>query len=212
MGIILKRNISESAIVGLWEINETVDELFSNVRLNDEENELYKGFCTDLRKQHWLSYRNLLRELITPEEYSHVNYDEVGKPYLQFKSHHLSVSHAGKFSAAIINKNSLVGIDIEKVHPKIHKIVHKFLSEAEMKNISPANDIDSLYVCWGAKEALYKLYGKKNLLFIENILLDPFVYNGAGDITGTISTNDFTQKFNLHYEKTGDYMLVFTLD
>jgi phosphopantetheine--protein transferase-like protein len=141
-----------------------------------------------------------------------VNYDEVGKPYLQFKSHHLSVSHAGKFSAAIVNKNSLVGIDIEKVHPKIHKIVHKFLSEKEIMNISPANDIDSLYVCWGAKEALYKLYGKKNLLFIENILLDSFVYSGSGDITGTISTNEFKQKFNLHYEKLQDYMLVYTTD
>jgi phosphopantetheinyl transferase len=212
MGIFLKRNISESAIVGLWEITETVDELFSNVCLNDEENELYKGFSTDLRKQHWLSYRNLLKELVTPEEYSHVIYNEFGKPYLQYNSHHLSVSHSGKYSAAIINKHSPVGIDIEITHPKILKIVHKFLSEEEIKNISPANDIDSLYVCWGAKEALYKLYGKKNLLFIENILLDPFVYSGSGDITGTIKTTEFNQKFNLHYEKIQDYMLVYTLD
>ena len=33
MGIFLKRNIGENAIVGLWEITETVDDLFSNVSL-----------------------------------------------------------------------------------------------------------------------------------------------------------------------------------
>jgi phosphopantetheinyl transferase len=186
--------------------------LFSNVSLNDEESKLYKGFSNDLRKLHWLSYRNLLKELISTEEYSHVIYDEFGKPYLQFNSHHLSVSHSGKYSAAIINKHSPVGIDIEITHPKIHKIVHKFLSNKEAKSIPTENNTDSLYVCWGAKEALYKLYGKMNLLFIENILLDPFAYNGAGDITGTISTNDFTQKYNLHYEKIQDYMLVYTAD
>jgi phosphopantetheinyl transferase (holo-ACP synthase) len=212
MGIILKRHISESAIVGLWEITETVDELFSNVHLNEEENTLFKGFSNDLRKLHWLSYRNLLKELISTEEYSHVIYDEFGKPYLQYNSHHLSVSHAGKYSAAIVNKNSPVGIDIEKTLPRIHKITHKFLSEKELKNIPPENNTDSLYVCWGAKEALYKLYGKQELLFQENILLNPFVYSETGFITGTISINDFTQEYKLYYEKMQDYMLVYTAD
>lgn len=212
MGIFLKRDIGESVIVGLWEITETVDDLFSNVSLNNEENDLFRSFSNDLRRRHWLSYRNLLKELVSPEEYLHVIYNEFGKPYLQYNSHHLSVSHSGIYSAAIINKNSPAGIDIEITHPKIHKIVHKFLSDKEAKSIPPENNTDSLYVCWGAKEALYKLYGKQNLLFQENILLDPFVYNGTGDITGTISTKEFKQKFNLHYEKIGDYMLVYTED
>jgi len=212
MGIFLKKNIGESTIVGLWEITETVDDLFSKLRLNAEENKLFGDFRNDLRKLHWLSYRNLLKELLPPEEYSHVIYDEFGKPYLQYNSHHLSVSHAGKFSAAIINKNSSVGIDIEVTHPKIHKIVHKFLSEKEAKNISPENYTDSLYVCWGAKEALYKLYGKRNLLFQENIFLEPFVYSGNGIIKGAIKIKNFKQKFNLHYEKIEDYMLVYTVD
>lgn len=78
MGIFLKRNINDNSIVGLWEITETSDDLFSQIKLNLEEKELYESFRNDLRKRHWLSYRNLLMELVTPEEYSHVNYDEFG--------------------------------------------------------------------------------------------------------------------------------------
>jgi phosphopantetheinyl transferase len=209
MGIFYRRNINNSTI-GLWEITETADDLFSQIKLNSEEKELYEGFRNDLRKRHWLSYRNLLKELVPPEEYSHVNYDEFGKPYLQYNSHHLSVSHSGKFSAAIINKNFPVGIDIEITHPKIHKIVHKFLTEEEVKNISSENYTDSLYVCWGAKEALYKLYGKRNLLFQENILIKPFNYAGKGEISGSIITDDLKKEFTLCYEKIQDYMLVYT--
>jgi len=211
MGIFYRRNINNSTI-GLWEITETADDLFSQIKLNSEEKELYEGFRNDLRKRHWLSYRNLLKELVPPEEYSHVNYDEFGKPYLQYNSHHLSVSHSGKFSAAIINKKFPVGIDIEITHPKIHKIVHKFLTEDEMKNISPENHTDSLYVCWGAKEALYKLYGKRNLLFQENILLKPFKYSGKGELAGTVRTDDFNKDFILYYEKIEDYMMVYVTE
>ena len=207
MGIFFKKNINDS-IVGLWEITESAEDLYSKINLNSEEKKLYNNFKNDLRKLHWLSYRNLLKELISPEEYSHVIYDEFGKPYLQDNSHHLSVSHSGKFSAAIINKNSPVGIDIEITHPRIHKIVHKFLSVEEVKNISPENHIDSLYVCWGAKEALYKLYGKKNLLFQENIYLKPFKYSGKGELAGAVVTDDFKKDFILYYEKIEDYIMV----
>jgi 4'-phosphopantetheinyl transferase len=210
MGIFFKRDIN-NAIIGLWEITESVDALFSTLKLNKQEEELYNNFKNDIRKLHWLSYRNLLMELITPEEYSHVNYDEFGKPFMQNKSIHLSVSHSGKYSAAIISRNFPVGVDIEVTHPKIEKIVHKFLSADEIKNIFMESRLEKLYVCWGAKESLYKLYGKRNLLFQENIFLQPFEYNGNGILQGEIRTGKFHRKYSIHYEKINDYMLVYTV-
>jgi 4'-phosphopantetheinyl transferase len=212
MGVLLKRTLSETAVVGLWEITESVDVLLSGLKLNDEEHKLYIGFKNNQRKLHWLSHRKLLKELITTEDYSHVIYDEYGKPYLEDNLHFLSVAHSGKFSAAIISKRNHVGIDIERIHPKIKKIVSKFLSETEISQVANENRIEQLLVYWGAKEALYKLYGRKQLAFEENILINAFKYAEKGEFAARINTEDINKNFRLHYEKIEDYMLVYVED
>lgn len=211
MPVYLKRNIAGCAFVGVWEISETPEVLLSRIRLNNEEEKQYNGFRNDVRRMHWLSYRVLLKEMITDEIYSHVIYDEYGKPYLQYNSHHLSVSHSGKYSAAIISRNSPVGIDIEITHPKIERIVHKFLSESEMNKIGTVSRLEKLYVCWGAKESLYKLYGERDLFFQEHILLNSFDYKEKGIFTAQIKTGNFQKQYNVHYEKLNEYMLVYTI-
>jgi 4'-phosphopantetheinyl transferase len=208
MGIYLKHTLSNASTIGLWEINEGVDVLYAQLILNAEEQSLFNSFNNDIRKLHWLSYRNLLKELVSPGEYAHVNYDENGKPYMTDNMHHLSVAHSGKFSAAIISKSKPVGIDIELLHPKIERVVHKFLSEKEMAFISNASKLEQWYVCWGAKEALYKLYGKKELDFRENLLLSPFNYNEKGELHAKILTAETNKNYCLYYEKIENYILV----
>ncbi|NTW33882.1 MAG: 4'-phosphopantetheinyl transferase superfamily protein [Bacteroidetes bacterium] len=212
MGIYYKKQFGQSSTVGLWEITETLDFLYKNILLNEEEIKSFSYFKNELRKLHWLSYRNLLKEIISPKDYSHVVYDDNGKPFLSCKSHHLSVSHSGKFSAAIISNKYPVGIDIEKIHPRIEKLACKFLSEKELSDIDKNNKTEMLQVYWGAKEALYKLYGMKELLFPENIFIKPFEYNNAGEIEGEINTKNFSKKYTLFYERIENYMLVHVTD
>jgi len=212
MGIYYKKQFDQTSTIGLWEITETVDTLYNNILLNEEENTLFSCYKNELRKLHWLSYRNLLKELISPEEYSHVVYDDNGKPFLSCNSHHLSVSHSGKFSAAIISNNYPVGIDIEKIHPRIEKLAFKFLSEKEINNVDKNNKIEMLQIYWGAKESLYKILGIKELLFPENIFICPFDYNIKGEIEGEININNFSKKYSLYYEKIENYMLVHVTD
>ena len=209
MGIYLKRKLNNYSSIGIWEISESVDVLYSQLILNEEEQQLYNSFKNDVRRLHWLSYRNLLKELVPSDEYSYVVYDEYGKPYMANELHLLSVAHSGKFSAAIISKRSPVGIDIERIHPKIEKIVSKFLSPAEISQITVANRLEQLYVYWGAKEALYKLYGKKQLIFEEDIMINSFTYTEKGELEARIITEEINKKYSLYYEKIEDYMLVF---
>jgi 4'-phosphopantetheinyl transferase len=211
MPVYLKKKIGKSAALGVWEITETPEMLLRQIDLNEEEKKLYEGFRNETRKMQWLSYRVLLKGLVSADEYSHVIYDEFGKPYLQYDSHHLSVSHSGKYSVAIISRDYPVGIDIEITHPKIEKVVHKFLSEKERLSIGESNRLEKLYVYWGAKESLYKLYGERNLLFQEHLHLQPFDYNGQGSFIGEIDTGKFQREFLIHYEKLNDYMLVYTV-
>jgi len=212
MSIYLKKTLTNSSTIGLWEITEDIDVLLSQLKLNDEENALYNGFKNDQRRLHWLSYRNLLKALVSPEEYSHVIYDEYGKPYMSTDSHLLSVAHSGKFSAAIINKRNAVGIDIELIHPRIEKVLHKFLSETETAQIAVENRLEQLFVCWGAKEALYKLYGRKELDFREHMHIKPFRYVEKGNLQAWICNEEMDEKFSLNYEKVEDYMLVYVTE
>jgi 4'-phosphopantetheinyl transferase len=209
MPVFLKKNISDAALLGVWEITESPEILRQQIHLNEEEENIYNSFSNDTRRIHWLSYRVLLRELISEEEYSHVIYDKNGKPYLKFNTHHLSVSHSGKYSAVIISKENPVGIDIEKIHPRIEKVISKFLADNEIDHLGSDNLTEKFCICWCAKEALYKLYGKRQLLFKENITLFPFVFSEKGNLSGEIVTKKFHKKFLLQFEKIDDYMLVY---
>ncbi len=209
MGIFLKRTVNNSSIIGVWDITESVDVLLSQIKLNKEEQERYDCFGNDLRRLHWLSYRNLLKELIPPEEYSHVIYDDCGKPYMENNLHFLSVAHSGKFSAAIVSKRKQVGIDIEMIHPKIEKVVSKFLSETEKEQITEKDRLEQLFIHWAAKEALYKLYGRKELDFKVNMFINPFSYAEKGELIAAIKNEEMDRNFNLHYEKIENYMMVY---
>jgi len=71
--------------------------------------------------------------------------------------------------------------------------------------------IEQLYVYWGAKETLYKIYGKRALHFKEDLLIEPFEYKGKGVINGCISIGEMKETYLLQYEKICDYMLVYVL-
>ena len=91
--------------------------------------------------------------------------------------------------------------------------MNKFLSKSEQAIIDIDNRLEMLYICWSAKEALYKMYGKRNLFFIENMTIAPFQYNGSGGkIKGIISTGKFNHEFDLCYRKVDEYMLVYVVD
>ena len=213
MPVLEKRILQENAVLGIWEIKEEVDFLLSALDLCPEEKALYNSFANDTRRKHWLSYRNLLKHLASKTKYTPLIYDENGKPHFVDDNNYLSVSHSGNVSAAIISSDYPVGIDIEVINPRIEKVVNKFLSKAEQSSLNMEYRLEMLYVYWSAKEALYKMYGKGNLLFIENLPIEPFNYSpSGGKITGNILLENRKFQFTLHYQKLQEYMLVYVVD
>lgn len=205
--------INPSTTIGLWEIQEDVDFLFDQLNLSKEDLQLYHSFANDTRRKHWLSYRNLINTLIPNALDNGIRYDENGKPFLEGKSHHLSVSHAGSYSAAIISNTNQVGIDIEVIHPRIEKITEKYLNNYEIENLGSEFRLEKLYVLWSAKEALYKMYGKRNLLFKEHMKIEPFVFSaGGGELSGRISNAFINHNYRLYYKQLNQYILVYVID
>jgi phosphopantetheine--protein transferase-like protein len=150
--------------------------------------------------------------MMDTDEYIDCKVDDNGKPYLTNFPHFISLSHSYDYAAVMVSKDKSVGIDIELIKNKIERIASKFMSVDEMQFIDENQRIEHLYVCWCAKEAVYKLHGKKNVSFIENIELKPFQYEGEGSFAAKLSVGSVQKEFQVHYEQFDGYMIGFVSD
>lgn len=211
MGLYLKK-VFPGAALGIWEITETLEEIYSMIQLSEDEYNIFSCLKSTSRKRQWLSYRLILPHLVKPKDLSSINYDKFGKPFLKNGIKHISVSHSGKFATLIASTKHLVGVDIEQIHPKITSLAHKFINDYELGNISGKHELESLYLIWTGKEAIYKLYGKRDILIKDHINICPFDFNGQGTIIGEINTNKTKKQFYINYQTIENYLLTYIID
>ncbi|AEE50194.1 4'-phosphopantetheinyl transferase family protein [Haliscomenobacter hydrossis] len=200
--------IGTSAQCALWRIEEPEEWFLQQLQLSPVEHaelESIKGW----RRMEWLAVRQLVAELVPGAGRSVLVKDEHGKPHLHNSSLHVSISHSHHLAAAMVGE-TIVGIDIQKIVEKIGRLAPRFLSAAELDFIPPVQHrIEQLHVCWCAKEALYKAYGKREIDFCVHLLLDPFVYSpSGGEFKGRVIKGDFVAEFELRYVLVEGCMLV----
>lgn len=212
MPLYRKSLLTPNTTLGIWEIEEDPETLKSDLLLSPEDEHFYQTLRSDLRKKHWLSYRNILSEIVGKEE-AMLRYDEHGKPEPLNHKYHLSATHSGIFSAVIVSYEEPVGIDIEAVKNRIEKVKDKFLSEKELTDIGTRNRLEKLYIYWGAKESIYKLNGKTGINFGLDIIVEPFDFsdNEKGTCIVRMTKAGEIKNFFVFYEKIEGYMLVYTL-
>jgi len=168
--------VNETTKVLIWKITESFEELNIGLVLTDDNKARLDGMKSDLHQKGFLSIRHLLKEVGYTD--ADVIYDEYGKPHLK-DGKYISITHSFNFTAIIVSDKLKVGIDIEKQRDKILKIAHKFTPFEEYKTIANHDAlIRKLTIVWGAKESLYKIYGKKKLRFLENIYVEDFSFDG----------------------------------
>jgi 4'-phosphopantetheinyl transferase len=191
---------------GLWYITETENELKKIVDADIDPSIIHTQ-----KKLEWLAGRALLKELVFQSgfEYKGTTKDEFGKPHLLENALFISLSHSYPYVAAQIDKNQPVGIDLEQPKPKLLNIAHRVLSPEELAHAG--KDIAKHCVYWCAKEAMYKLYGKRGLHFSSDLLVDNFTLANSGNLKGTIIAEGNIQYPELSYIVQPDYILVFTL-
>ena len=204
---LLEKRKTGSSIVGIWKLEERMEELQGKIKLSDTDKEKFSELKNEYRKKQWLAARLLLNEVLQKE--AEIIYDEFNKPFVKDGSVKISLSHSNYLVALIADTHNECGIDIELVKPSIQNIAKKFLAETELQNIK--SGIDQMYVYWCAKEAMYKIYGRKELSFKENLPVNPFSYEDRGTITGRIITGSVNKECKLWYEKRGEYMLLYSI-
>jgi phosphopantetheinyl transferase len=210
MAELLRKTIDDHSYYAIWKISETSDELRSAIRLSPSEESLYSSFVAESRKKQWLAYRLLLQTLLAPNDYT-IEYDDAGKPSLAGSNLHISVTHTEDLAAVIISQNARVGIDLEKIKPRILKVRDKFLSTEENSIVRQETEAEQLTLAWCAKEALYKLFGLRTLDFRENIRVDIPSKTGI-PFMAVILSGEKQNKYELRSEKIGDFILVYIVE
>jgi len=211
MPIVWSKNLAEKGKIAIWEISESDEELYNILQLDEKEEQHFQTLSKARQKQ-WLGSRVLLRTLLQTEEHIELNLDEHRKPFLNNLPFEISISHANHLAAVIIYEGKKVGIDIEKISGRILKIKNKFLSPEELKFIEATNEIAQLHVCWGAKESLFKLYGKGGLPFIDGIKINAFEYSNTSEIAANINLSGYHANFKVQYLKYEDFMLTWVME
>lgn len=195
MPLFHKEEIANGISMAIWKTEEALDELLSLFAPSGEDQALMLANKIESKKLEWLSARLALKALLPDLEYE-VFKDHFGKPHLNLEGLHISISHAKGFGAAALSSVGPIGIDIEHERPQIHRIAHKFLHESEKP--WAGEDITKLTQIWCAKEALYKLHGRTQLIFAEQLKVNSPT---NGKALGAIIENGTASSHALQWQK-----------
>ena len=186
--------VNDFTKVLIWKIEESLEDLTKGIELTEQSKKRVDAMKSILHQQGFMSIRQLLKQAGYKD--ADVFYDEFGKPHLKDKNY-LSISHSFTFTAIIISKKNPVGIDVEKQRDKIVKIAHKFTPIEEYNTIANHEALVSkLTIVWGAKESLYKIYGKKKLQFLHHIYIEDFSFIDT-KTTGVIKYKGYVSSYDI---------------
>jgi phosphopantetheinyl transferase len=175
MPMVYQQNINPFTKLGVWHIAEPESFFINEVPLQREITHPNK------RLQH-LAGRFLLKELYPGFPYELIKIADTRKPFLANEAYHFSISHCGEYAAVMVSTESRVGVDVEKISPKVERVKHKFLSGQEQQLIEQLVAGTTLYTAiltatWSIKESLYKWYGDGEVDFIEHLHIKDIVLN-----------------------------------
>lgn len=172
--------------LGRWHLTETPAVLWPQLADAPAYAPLLPARADGPRQAQWLAGRLLVQRLLAAAGAPplRLRNDEAGRPFLEGvgPAPAVSLSHSGEWVAALLAPpGTALGIDVEVVRDKAQHIAHKFLNEWELAEaehlalpplpgVEPRQELFSLL--WSAKETLFKLAGRRGILFRENLLLD----------------------------------------
>lgn len=199
MPLLLNKKIDEHSAYAVWNIQETFLEI---PYLAPEP---FPADLNPVRQAEWIIGRVLVKSLCDTFgiAYKGISKHENGKPYLVDSHANISISHSFPIAAAMIHLKKPCGIDMERPREK-HKFVQdKFLHSSEEQY---RDDLEKLCTIWGAKEVVYKIFGRRFLSLKDEIKTE---FKSENLITGEILKPGYEDTFEIHYEWVKEYLLAF---
>jgi phosphopantetheinyl transferase len=204
MPFFYQQNINESEHLAIWSITEPLsffeEGMTVDVNIQNEE-----------RKIQHLAVR-LLFSLMMPEaNMKDLVMADNGKPYLKGVPFHFSFSHCKGYAACAVSDHFPIGIDIEIIHPRIAKVAHKFLNDAEkamLENLSEEEALKQLAFFWAAKEAMYKKHEQLGIDFARDFNILGLTNLDRGLVSAQINHKGIISSVQLDYHFGQDYICV----
>lgn len=189
----------------VWHIQEEASELAT--LLEPYKNLALHGMTADMQQKalhnsQFLSTRLLCFQYAGMME--PIVKDAFGKPHSN--GLHVSITHSHDYTAVIVSEKHKVGIDLERIDPRIHKVAHKFMHDEEYF-FDADEQTEGITLVWSAKETLYKVYSEREVIFKDELRIHPFHTARRGTFRGDIRKGEPMLGLPLHYTYFHDYIL-----
>lgn len=214
MPLILREKILPEGELGVWKCEESLEFFFRQMPLFEVEIEELKKL-SPRKKIEWLSSRYLLHRMSGREVRGACYKDEYGKPYLAGSRYFISLSHSRDLTAVIAGPRS-VGVDIQYPVEKIVRVAPRFMNDDELNAVNIL-DVDLLHIVWGAKECVFKAYGRKSLDLRRHININVPNQNRLDllkeiNFDGVMNKNGHSMRFKFVSKKINNAILVYAVE
>lgn len=211
MALVKLVHINENSLWAAWKIEEASTSLVNSAQLSVTDLAEWHTIRHPRKRLEWLASRAALTAILNkvglpmPGIYK----DDKGKPYINNDAYHISLANSYPYGIAMAHTNALAGIDIEQPSSKLLRTQHKFLSATEIK----AADHHLPYLCayWCAKEALYKLYGRKLLSFKDQIRVSSLSFEGGIQAKAEIINSNHNARYRLEGTIIDGYYVMYVV-
>ena len=182
-----------------------------------DENELQADEMAIIRelsprkRSEWMASRELLYKIAGLPERVQCLYDHFGKPYLLGVDKHISVSHSDLWCAAMISDKPC-GVDVQVYSDTAVRIADRFLIPSDLTIVHNAsNPLQYYHLFWGAKECIYKAYGKRKLGFREHIFIAE-INHEEGTALGEIRYEGIHLYYDIYFKFLQEVAWVFCVE
>ncbi|ADQ18849.1 4'-phosphopantetheinyl transferase [Leadbetterella byssophila DSM 17132] len=204
MALFSKTSPVQGIQVVVWKLTESFEELFEDTSLCKEETQTCLSIPVPAKQKEFLAGKYVIERacLLLGIPYEGLEKDEYGKPYLRGKPCEISLTHTEDYVAVAFSENGAIGIDLEKSRDQIMRIFPRLFSQLEVETVN--GDLEEATVYWSAKEAMYKLYGKRSVDFRAHLMLR----KENGNLQGEIHIKDFHYPCQFHISRIAEYYMV----
>jgi len=199
MPLVFDKQITSAKKLAVWDIREGFDFFLGKLNLQHDPNR------NEQRQLEQAAAMLLLNVLSGRDLHLLLEKDKFGKPYIKDQSCTVSFSHSKNLVACLYcEEGTAVGVDIEYRRDNIHLLAKKFLSESDKTGLE-----GSLHqqIAWGAKEVLYKIYGIKELNFIQHLHL----HFEKEQFSGQISKEKYEATYKIEHTVIDNFVLVWNV-
>jgi len=184
----------------LWKLSDTEIELNNHIDLSLSSISKLDLIKSSSQRKQFLGVQNLLK--LHNVNNGSLFYDKNGKPHLS-NNKFISISHSFEYCGVIVS-DVKVGLDIEKLRPKILNISKKFISESDW-NLIKLSSVENVTKVWTIKEAVFKAFGHKAIDFKKNIIITS-INKKFNKASVSISNNQITENYNIEIYNFSQYL------